>query len=145
MFANPILHEFHVDFWYKNATSPLPHLDLDKPLWATTPLRLLATSATAVRIISLYLRVIDHRHLNHSINSWLVRFVVYRRAWNQGQSYITRTTEFSYNEGRYTEMEKKIISGMNRVLQLPPQAGTEAEEIRSGLQLTLLKLHQRGM
>lgn len=51
MFANPNFREFHLKFWYKTGLSPIRRGNLP---WVTTPLRMLASSATAVSVRFFY-------------------------------------------------------------------------------------------
>lgn len=48
LFANPIFHDYHIDFWYNHTLSPIRRRREGDKMWETTPLRLLASSATAV-------------------------------------------------------------------------------------------------
>ncbi|KAF8414433.1 hypothetical protein L210DRAFT_3509235 [Boletus edulis BED1] len=117
LFANPIFLEYHLQFWYRHPMSPLRRLRLDSDtMWATTPIRLLASSATALAC-------------------------ALRRAARGVEAGSSADASLRYSVEAYAPMEARVINGMNQVLE---GSGTAAVS-RHGLENMPFDLHRRGL
>ncbi|KAG9309177.1 hypothetical protein JVU11DRAFT_10888 [Chiua virens] len=132
LFAHPIFKMYHKHFWYKDSLSPL----LRGQPWTTPPLRLLASSATA---LACALRRVAEDLETPKKASESTSLAVRRVTGSSSKKKQQDPTLHPFEVLVYLPMERSILKGMDVTLSSPHPI------IRHRFNKMIIELHQEGL